>query len=259
MNAISSLSSARNDRRAINKMAHMPAQAAYDRVYRDQRPLVGGPAAHVAAKLAYAEAFDMARAQLSGVSVSRPFTPKTDTAIFTPPAVADIVAGVAPMDPAAPIAPAVVDKPVSVKPKPAVKASRGSLLEQYRAAVAAAAAEYGDGGNYPKPHGWSATDCAWIIATMPKGWIPVRTVNGTRIKTPHERLRVPAARYWAGGVLPAAVRECIDPPAGTDECQWGEGQKFETYQAWQNDWARRNGLVFTQGIWIPAEHIAQAA
>jgi hypothetical protein len=92
MNAFS-LSSTRNDRRAINKMAHVPAQAAYDRVYRDQRPLVGGPAAHVAAKLAYAAAFDHARNELAGgVSVPAPFTvsvPATDTAIVIPPVVAD--------------------------------------------------------------------------------------------------------------------------------------------------------------------------
>ena len=152
-----------------------------------------------------------------------------------------------------PVTPVVSAALASPRRVPAVR-RRELGAERFWAACAAAVdairARYGDNWKIHAPVGET------VVATVPGKLRSYRTARGTVIRFRADH-RLPAAKYWPDGSIPGDLAFVPDYPRETRNSPWGPGTCFETYAAWQSDWARRNGLVQVGAAWITVAEAAQ--
>lgn len=149
-------------------------------------------------------------------------------------------------EPVVSIVPAVV--PVRAK-----KLDAGRFWELHSIAVSSIRSVYGETWKLTAPYGET------IVVSVPAGLRSCKGPRGGTIRWGRDH-RMPAASHWPNGRIPGTLEIGTDSPRETKKRAWGAGMKYPTYAAWQDAWAKKNGLVRVDGIFLPkAEAMRLAA
>lgn len=121
-----------------------------------------------------------------------------------------------------------VGKAAQMAPKPA-KVGAWEFWRLHGRAVGAVRAVYGDAWKIRAPFGDT------VLATVASGWKSAKTERGTVVKWPADG-RMPAAKYWPGGELPAGLVISADYARVSGECtrKLARG-RFRTTMRWRRD------------------------
>jgi hypothetical protein len=121
----------------------------------------------------------------------------------------------------------------------------------YGDAVARCTSEHGANWKCSAPIGRT------VLVSLPACYRSYRGPLGTMIKYRRDH-RVPAAQFWAGGLLPDGLVIVAEASRETAKRAWADGRQTDNrgYAEWQRRWAAQNGLTFRSGVWLTAAQLA---